>query len=97
MKEQTSALQPYTTSLLASKDTSDLTPQVAWTQGTNIRQAMRANPKEVKMFLAVELKKLVEFVDAKKTLKNDEELVFTIESLVEEFPTMKLEEFALIF
>ena len=49
------------------------------------------------MFLAVELKKLVDFVDAKKTLKNDEELIFTIESLVEEFPTMKLEEFALIF
>lgn len=47
--------------------------------------------------LVLELGKLVDFVDAKKTLKDDDQLLFTAESLVEDFPTMKLEEFVLVF
>ena len=58
---------------------------------------MRTDPKIVKMYLAIELKKLVDFIDAKKTIKNDEELIFTIESIMEERPTMKIEEVARVF
>ena len=60
-----------------------LTVAKAWDEGTNIRKAMRVDPKQIKMYLAIELKKLVDFVDAKKTLRNDEDLIFTIESILE--------------
>ncbi len=74
-----------------------LTVSKAWDEGTNIRKAMRVDPKQTKMYLAIELKKLIDFVDAKKTLRNDEELVFTIEAILEQCPTMKIEEIALVF
>lgn len=85
-----------TTSLITGEPV-DLTPAKAWTKGTNIRAAIRTSPKEVRAYLLVELKKLVDFIDAKKTLKNEEELIFTVRTLIDEFPVMKVEEFKIVF
>lgn len=89
-------LTSSTTSLIKGEDV-DLTPAKAWQGGTNIRAAIRQEPKKVRAYLLIELKKLVDFVDAKKTLKNEDELIFTIRTLIDEFPVMKVEEFALVF
>lgn len=75
----------------------ELTVASAWEQGHNIRELMRTAPKWTISMLILELGKLVDFVDAKKTLKDDDQLLFTAESLIEDFPTMKLEEFVLVF
>lgn len=86
-----------TASGLVVNEGKELTVASAWEQGHNIRELMRTAPKWTISMLILELGKLVDFVDAKKTLKDDDQLLFTAESLIEDFPTMKLEEFVLVF
>lgn len=78
-------------------DGKELTVKTAWEQGHGIRHLMRTAPQWTISMLILELGKLVDFVDAKKTLKDSDQLLFTAESLVEDFPSMKLEEFVLVF
>jgi hypothetical protein len=82
---------------LVLNDGKELTVQTAWEQGHGIRHLMRTAPQWTISMLILELGKLVDFVDAKKTLKDSDQLLFTAESLVEDFPSMKLEEFVLVF
>lgn len=72
-------------------------PEEAWTQGVNIRRAVREHPKQVKFYLFTELGKLIRFIDAKKTLENEDDLIFTVDALIETFPAFKLEEFSVVF
>ena len=74
-----------------------MTPQNAWEEGTNIRTALRLHPKEVRAWFLAELGKLIKFVDATKTIQDDDEMKETARALMEEFPAMKLEEWACIF
>ena len=39
---------------------------------------------------------LCRFVDAKRTITTDEDLIFTVESVIENYPALTLEEFRLI-
>lgn len=73
------------------------TREIAWTQGVNIRRANIMHPRELKTFLVIELGKLVKFIDAKKTIETDEDLIFTVESIIQDFPALKLEEIVLVF
>ena len=86
-----------TASGLVINEGKELTVATAWNEGHNIRELMRTAPKWTISMLILELGKLVDFVDAKKTLRDDDQLLFTAESLIEDFPTMKLEEFVLVF
>lgn len=72
------------------------TSDEAWTQGTNIRTAMRCNPGAVSVWLAGQIAKTCSLVDASTTIRDDAELTLVVDALVEEFPTMKLEEWTLI-
>jgi len=74
-----------------------LTPQNAWEEGTNIRTALRLQPQAVRAWFLAELGKLIKFVDATKTIQDDDEMKETARALMEEFPAFKLEEFALVF
>lgn len=85
------------TNELAIRSDLKLTPKLCWNEGVNIRYAMRKRPAQTMAFLVAALGNLVEFIDAKKTIKGNEQLMFTMESLIEEFPTMKVEEFILVF
>jgi hypothetical protein len=69
----------------------------AWAQGLNIRKANTEHPRELKKFLVIELGKLIKFIDAKKTIETEEDLMFTIESIIEDFPALKLEEIVVVF
>ena len=85
------------TQLLLRGDSGNLTPQNAWEEGTNIRTALRLNPQQVRAWFLLELGKLIKFVDATKTIQDDEEMKETARALMEEFPAFKLEEFKLVF
>ena len=74
-----------------------MTPQNAWSEGTNIRTALRLHPQQVRGWFLAELGKLIKFVDATKTIQDDEEMKETARALMEEMPAFKLEEFALVF
>jgi len=82
---------------LAINDGKKLTVETAWNEGHNIQELMRTAPQWTISMMILELGKLVDFVDAKKTLSDSEQLMFAAESLVEDFPTMKIEEFVLVF
>ena len=85
------------TQLLLKGDNRNLTPQNAWEEGTNIRTALRLNPQMVRAWFLAELGRLIKFVDATKTIQDDEEMKETARALMEEFVAFKLEEFALVF
>lgn len=86
-----------TDSGLVLNEGKELTVETAWEEGHSIKSLMRKHPKWTVSMLILELGKLVDFVDAKKTLKDSDQLLFTAETLIEDFPTMKLEEFVLVF
>ena len=96
MASRTSSLTVRTQGLLQG-DSGNLTPQNAWEEGTNIRRALRLQPHAVRAWFLAELGKLIKFVDATKTIQDDEEMKETVRALIEEFPAMKLEEWACIF
>ena len=85
------------TQLLLRGESGNLTPQNAWEQGTNIRTALRLHPQATRAWFLAELGKLIKFVDATKTIQDDDEMKETARALMEEFPAFKLEEFKLVF
>jgi hypothetical protein len=96
MVSRTSSLT-VSTQLLLKGESGNLTAQNAWEGGTNIRTALRLHPQQVRAWFLLELGKLIKFVDATKTIQDDEEMKETARALMEEFPAMKLEEWDLIF
>jgi len=96
MASRTSSLTGRSQALLKG-ESRNLTPQNAWEEGTNIRTALRLHPETVRAWFLVELGKLIKFVDATKTIQDDDEMKETARALIEEFPAFKLEEFKLVF
>ena len=82
---------------LIQNESLPLKPEAAWTQGSNIRTALRHYPQITRAFLIKELGLCLKMVGAGSTIEDDYELKETIRALTEEFPAMKLEEFKLIF
>ena len=57
---------------------------------------MRLAPQETRLTLVTMIAGLCRFVDAKRTITTDEDLIFTVESVIENYPALTLEEFRLI-
>ena len=74
-----------------------LTPFQAWTEGTNLRKAVRAFPEEVRAYVVKEVASLCKEMDMKKSIASDEEMQFVCRTIIEDFPAMKLEELRLAF
>lgn len=85
---------PLTTSLIKGERV-HLTPEVAWSEGTNLKSL--SDSAEVKTWLFMEVGKLIKDIDAKKTISTDEEMLFTCRAILEECPTIKCEEIKLVF
>lgn len=66
-------------------------------QGTNIRRAMREDSAAVRRYLVTDLAFTLRVVDAGTTITRTDELTHAVDALVEEFPAMTLEGFALCF
>ena len=76
---------------------SKVTPQEAWDKGTTTALVNKRTPSHLKLYLYGEVARLVKFIDAKKTLQDEEEIKFTVETLIEEFPVMRVEEWQHVF
>ena len=92
----TSHLKVSTISLITDSRI-NFTPQEAWQDGTNIQTAVKHNPAIVRGWILAEVGRLVKEVDANKTLSTDEELQFCCRSILDDHPTLKLEELRTCF
>ena len=72
------------------------TDQQAWTEGTNIRTALRLKPEETRLAVIKMISKVSDFVDAKKRLLTLDDYALCAETIFDVFVTLKLEEFRLI-
>ena len=68
----------------------------AWTEGTNLRTCLRYHPEETRLAVVKAVKRVVDFVDAKKTLESTDDIILAAEHIIQSFPTLKLEELALV-
>lgn len=67
-------------------------PHDAWSKGTNIISALKDNPAMIRGWVMSEVGRLCKELSAKATISSDEELIFCVNSIFEEHPTLKLEE-----
>jgi len=65
--------------------------------GTPITQLTKHHPQETKLWLAAEIGKVCKFIEANKTLKDQEELFFTCNELLNYCKSWKAEEFLTFF
>ena len=73
------------------------TAAAAIEHGTNVRRALREDSFAVRSYLVSDLAFTLKVVSAGTTITETEELTYSVDSLVEEFPAMTLEGFALCF
>ena len=93
---QISTLKPYTIMLLKDNLVS-VTPEDAWNNGTNIRTAMKDSPSMIRGWIMAEVGRLCKEMSMKTTIASDEELIFCVRSIIEEHPTIKIEEIRACF
>lgn len=100
-KATTSQLKALTRSFVAKKfdplSVSNLTTKQAFEEGTNIRTVMRSEPQKGRLLLLQGLAELITFMDAKKTISNDSEIQFSVDSMIEDFPSLTIEDFLIVF
>ena len=96
MTPQNSKLTNSAIGLLKGKKV-NLTTATAWYEGTNILTALRICPEIVRMWLLKEVGRLVREVDANKTIRDNDELTECCDAILEDHPTIKIEEVAHCF
>lgn len=69
----------------------------AWFDGSNVRAALKVEPELTRAYIVKEVASLCKMVDAKKTLSSDEEISFCCRAIIDEHPTLKIEELHVIF
>ncbi len=89
-------LTPLSVLLLKDKAL-NLKPEKAWLEGTNLKAAIKENPAMVRGWIMAEVGRLIKELDTNKTIAGDEELIFCCNAIVEEHPTIKLEEIRACF
>ena len=62
----------------------------------NVRTALRYEPEQTRLAVVKCVKRVVDFVDAKKTLSDTDGVILTAEHIIQTFPALKLEELALV-
>jgi len=83
--------------LLLKDKSLNLTPEEAWLKGTNMATAIKENPAMVRGWIMSEVGRLIKELDTNKTIASDEELIFCCNAIVDEHPTIKLEEIRTCF
>ena len=73
-----------------------ISPDDAWSNGTNVRSAMKADPKMAFSTLTALLMDAVAYLDMNKTLRDENDFIHAVRHLVDDFPAMKLEEWKVI-
>jgi|GEM_PF-3427010 hypothetical protein len=96
LKEKTLALRPQT-NLLLKGDLHLIKPNDAWNEGTNIQKAVKVMPDLCRGWIYSQVAQLCKDMNCTKTLSTDEELQFTCRAILQEHPTLKLEELKVCF
>ena len=86
-----SQLTKQSTSLITG-ERQKLSVSDAWLNGTNLTHAVKHHPKEIRMWLFTQVVDLVKTLDANKTLVTDDEMKFCCRSIIDEHPTITLDE-----
>lgn len=73
-----------------------MTPEEAWSKGTNVIAAYRTDPARVEATLILLLKETLTYLEYNKTIRSDQDLLDAVHHLRDNFPEMKLEEWAII-
>lgn len=73
-----------------------MTPEEAWSKGTNVVAAYRTDPARVEATLILLLKETLTYLEYNKTIRSDQDLLDAVHHLRDNFPEMKLEEWAII-
>lgn len=74
-----------------------VTPEDAWNNGTNILTAMKESPSMIRGWVMAEVGRLCKELSMAATINSDEELIFCVRSIIEEHPTLKIEEIRACF
>ena len=82
---------------LLETDNFPIKPFEAFYQGINLQSAVKEMPDVVRGWLLSEVARLIKEINANKTLSSDEELKFCCKSILEEHPTITLQELRLTF
>lgn len=69
----------------------------AFTQGTSIRSLEADHPVQLMMWMQGEIIRTCQYLECKNTITNDNDALELADELIEQFPTMKAEEFAIVF
>lgn len=91
LSKATSIVKPYTITLLADSALMP-TPSQAWHEGTNIRSAHNKSPDLIRGWLMSEVGRLCKEMNCKTTISTSDELVFCCRSIMDDHPTLKMEE-----
>jgi len=75
---------------------SRLTPERAWSEGTNVLVAYREAPAKTEAALIIMLKETLSYLDYNKSITADRDVLDAVHHLRDTFPAMKLEEWAII-
>ena len=75
---------------------SQLSPERAWAEGTNVLVAYREAPAKTEAALIIMLKDTLQYLEYNKTIKADRDILDAVHHLRDAFPAMKLEEWAII-
>lgn len=68
----------------------------AFQYGTNIKTALRIEPERTRAAVLAMIRRVCEFVDAKRTLTTIDDYLLTSEAIFTEHPTLTLEEMRLV-
>lgn len=69
----------------------------AFTTGTSIRSLEADHPRQLMAWLQYEIIRTCQYLECKNTITNDNDALELADELIEQFPTMKAEEFAIVF
>lgn len=69
----------------------------AWDEGTNIKVALSVAPEIVRAWIVAEVGRLIKDMNCKTTIGTDEELMFCCRAIIDDHPTLRLEEIKIIF
>ena len=73
-----------------------MTPEKAWSEGTNVLASFRVNPAQTEATLLILLKETLSYLDCTKTITADRDFIHAVDFLKNEFPAMKLKEWHII-
>lgn len=93
---QRSASTPAISLENISKSSYLLSTEESWDRGSNLRECLRFNKEATKSAVVALIIDVISFVDAKKSLEREEDIFFTADAIIEEFPTLKIEELKLV-